>query len=264
MSVVEFQKKHLGCNIEYKKMSKQKLIDKLWKIRREKEFINWKDVKKKFKIHGEILISQSIEKFISKLNNKDKRIIGELIDSLKGFAVSNTAKILDSYNSTLYEAKIDKFIFYYTTENQFIVIEKIIKSNKMVREMFINKRTKKVIEVYPKGVIESKGPWIDIMTLDWKLICTINSSTNETEIEDEGFPKKWIGKEGVEYDKFGYPEIYIKDRLIGIKEMKKALKMLEKETKLKYRLIKNNIIDLTFKSKIKSKEIAKKSQSSRN
>lgn len=74
-----------------------------------------------------VKISNSAEKFISKLDGSYKKKIVNFIEYLENNPVPKNKKhILDvSGNSFLCEYSLDKLRFYYTIENLFIVIEDI-------------------------------------------------------------------------------------------------------------------------------------------
>ena len=74
-----------------------------------------------------VKISSSARKFISKLDGKYKQKIKKFIEFLEKSPIPKKNKhILDiSGSSMLCEYSIDKLRFYYTIENQFVVIEDI-------------------------------------------------------------------------------------------------------------------------------------------
>ena len=74
-----------------------------------------------------VKFSKSAEKFISKLDGSIKQRIPKMIDFLENSPVPNNKKhILDtSRSSFLCEYPLEELRFYYTIENQFVVIEDI-------------------------------------------------------------------------------------------------------------------------------------------
>jgi len=78
-------------------------------------------------MYFKIKVSNSAEKFISKLDGTFKKKVVKFIESLENNPVPRNKKhILDmTGNSFLCEYVIDELRFYYTIENQFVVIEEI-------------------------------------------------------------------------------------------------------------------------------------------
>jgi len=74
-----------------------------------------------------VKISNSAQKFISKLDGRYKVKVSKFIEKLKRDPLPrNNKHILDtSGSSMLCEFSLEKLRFYYTIENQFIVIENI-------------------------------------------------------------------------------------------------------------------------------------------
>lgn len=75
-----------------------------------------------------VKLSESVEKFITKLDGSIKIRVKYYIDSLEENPYPRTGRhVLDtSGNVRLCEGSVDKLRFYYTIENQFVVIEEII------------------------------------------------------------------------------------------------------------------------------------------
>jgi len=100
---------------------------------------------------------------------------------------------------------------------------------------------KKIIVVYPLGVINKPFNFCDIMSKErGHEACVISLSTKEV----ISLSTKKVKKECVVWDEVGYPDIYVKNKKITFEAMKKGLKMLEKDPKSKYRykLIKKNYL----------------------
>ena len=95
-----------------------------------------------------------------------------------------------------------------------------------------NKKLKKgkLLSVYPLGVIDTPCTFCDIVSKIHGHVCCITSCNKEDNVM----------KECVIWDKNGFPDVYVKSKKIGWSQMKKGIKMLEKDkrNRFKYNLIK--------------------------
>lgn len=104
-------------------------------------------------------------------------------------------------------------------------------------------QTGKIIKVYPIGILKDKGSFVDLFEVlpnkKWNLICTICDLTDKEALCDDELK---IKKECVVWDEDDYPDIYV-NQAIGVRATQRCLRMLKKETKLKYKLINENLVD---------------------
>lgn len=103
------------------------------------------------------------------------------------------------------------------------------------------------LTIYPLGYVDYPSNFSDIMHKKYGHIASVISIVG-VDCEEE---KSLINGKGefIHWDDEGYPDIYVKDKLIDFKAMKRAIKMLEKECQYKFKLVKINYFDIN-----KSKE----------
>lgn len=96
------------------------------------------------------------------------------------------------------------------------------------------------LKLYPLGIISKPFTFSDILSKEYGHVACIISRSDEECLENN------IKKECVIWDKDGFPDVYIKEKLITFDAMKKGLKLLEKDpkNKFKYVLIRKNYFDL--------------------
>lgn len=94
------------------------------------------------------------------------------------------------------------------------------------------------IKCYPVGEIPAKS-FVDLMTIDWKLICTINNLKEKESLSKE---ELLIKKECIVWDEEGCPDIYV-NGIIDLHTIKNAFILLERETHKKYKFINENLVE---------------------
>lgn len=90
----------------------------------------------------------------------------------------------------------------------------------------------KKLKVYPLGLIEYPADFSDIVDKKGNHVCCVISMTSES-TGDEILEKK-IKSECVIWDNEGFPDIYVKHKLIGINAIRKGIKLLQKDKQNKF------------------------------
>lgn len=99
------------------------------------------------------------------------------------------------------------------------------------------------LTAYPLGAIKAPSGFCDILNEKYGHVCCVISIPSL-----DGEEKEFVSCKGefVAWDEDGFPDIYVKDRRIGLRAMKKGIKMLERDQKnrFRYKLIKKNFLEV--------------------
>ncbi len=101
-----------------------------------------------------------------------------------------------------------------------------------------------MLTVYPLGVIEAPSVFCDVGDAECNHVCCVISIPELDDPEEIELVK---GKgEIIIWDDDGFPDIYLNDKLITFESIKRGIKMLEKDSKnkFKYKLIRKNALDI--------------------
>ena len=90
----------------------------------------------------------------------------------------------------------------------------------------------KELKVYALGFIEEPADFCDIIDKDGNHVCCIVSMTSE-DARNEITEKK-IKNECVIWDKEGFPDIYVKNKLIDLKAIRKGIRLLQQDKHNKF------------------------------
>lgn len=93
------------------------------------------------------------------------------------------------------------------------------------------------LKIFPLGMITKPAEFCDIVNEKGHHVCCIVSMTSEDTREE--LQEKNIKNECVIWDKEGFPDIYIKYKLIDLKAIKRGIKLLQqdKHNKFDYNLV---------------------------